>query len=104
MNVIPVPVRRALKKLGTDLRNARKRRRIPMKLAAQRAMISRSTLNKIEQGDGGVSLAAYAKVLFVLGLITKLADAADIKFDELGLALEGEQLPQRVRFSKKDVE
>jgi len=103
MYAIPVPVQRALKKLGSDLKNARKRRRLPMKLTAERAMISRSTLNKIENGDGGVSLAAYAKVLFVLGLITKLADLADIKFDELGLSLEGEQLPQRVRFSKKDI-
>lgn len=31
---IPLPAQRALKKLGQDLRDARKRRRIPMQLAA----------------------------------------------------------------------
>lgn len=45
----PFPVRRALKKLGADLREARKKRRIPMKLAAERGSISRTTLTKIEQ-------------------------------------------------------
>ena len=46
-----------------------KRRRIPMRLAAERAAISRATLSKIEKGDEGVSLGAYAKILFVLGMI-----------------------------------
>ena len=40
-NNTPLPVKRALKRLGQDLCNARKRRRIPMKLAAERAAISR---------------------------------------------------------------
>jgi hypothetical protein len=39
----PIPVKRALTKLGQDLRDARKRRRIPMELAAERAF-SRVTL------------------------------------------------------------
>lgn len=54
----PLPVKRALVKLGQDLCNARKRRRIPTELAAERAGISRATLGKIEKGDEGVSLGA----------------------------------------------
>lgn len=60
----PLPVKRALKKLGQDLCDARKKRHIPMQLAAERAAISRTTLSKIERGDEGVSVGAYAKVLF----------------------------------------
>ena len=95
--IIPIPASRALKKLGEDLKNARKRRRITTKLAAERAGISRTTLTKIEKGDAGVSMGAYAKVLFILGLISHLADMVDIRFDKLGQTLETEHLPKRVR-------
>lgn len=98
----PLPVKRALKKLGQDLRDARKRRRIPMQLAAERAAISRATLSKIEKGDDGVSLGAYAKVLFVLGMASRLAELADPTFDRLGLELEAESLPQRIRIPRKE--
>src|SRR3989304_4788100 len=96
----PVPVKRALGKLGHDLRDARRRRRIPMWLAAERASMSRATLSKIEKGDEGVSLGAYAKILFVLGMIRRLAEVADPKFDELGLGLEAESLPRRIRIPR----
>ncbi len=98
----PFPVRRALKKLGEDLRDARKRRRIPMKLASERAGISRATLTKIENGEEGVSFGAYAKVLFTLGMIQRLIELADPTFDALGLGLEAENLPKRIRISRKD--
>ncbi len=100
----PIPVKGALKKFGQDLRDARKRRRIPMQLAAERAGISRATLDKIEKGDGGVSLGAYAKILFILRMILRLAELADPKFDELGLELETEHLPKRIRIPKKERE
>ena len=98
----PIPVKRALKKLGQDMRDARKRRRIPMRLAAERASISRATLGKIEKGDEGVSVGVYAKVLFILGMVDRLADLVDPKFDTLGLGLEAEILPKRIRFSRKE--
>jgi len=95
----PIPVKRVLKKLGQDLCNARKRRRIPMQLAAERASISRTTLSKIERGDEGVSIGAYARALFVLGMISRLAELADSSSDVLGLELEIEKLPKRIRIS-----
>ena len=103
-NSTPFPVRRALKKLGQDLCDARKRRRIPMQLAADRAGISRSTLSKIEKGDEGVSVCAYAKILFVLGMIGRLSELADSASDRLGLSLEAENLPKRIRFPRKKPE
>lgn len=97
----PLPVQRALAKFGRDIRDARLRRRISTAIMAERASISRTTLNKIENGNPGVSLGNYATVLFVLGLADRLADLADIRNDSVGLALEEENLPQRIRRSKR---
>jgi len=94
---LPIPVRRALRKLGHDIRDARRRRRIPVAIMAQRASISRMTLNKVEKGEPGVSMGTYATVLFVLGMAERLADLADPKNDAVGMALEEEHLPQRIR-------
>ena len=96
----PVPVLRALSKLGEDVRDARLRRRIPMALLAERASISRTTLANVEKGDPGVSLGNYARALFSLGLIDRLAGLADARHDEVGLAIEREQLPKRIRQRK----
>lgn len=94
---VPLPVRRALHKLGRDIRDARLRRRIATAVMAERASISRTTLNKVEKGDPGVSLGNYANVLFVLGLCERLATLADVRTDSVGLELEEESLPQRIR-------
>jgi len=99
--MVPIPVRRALRKLGQDIRDARLRRRIPTAVMAERASISRTTLNKIEKGDPGVSLGNYANVLFVLGMAERLGDLADVRTDVVGLELEEERLPQRIRKSPR---
>jgi len=97
---LPIPVRRALHKLGGDLRDARRRRRIPMALLADRARVSRTTLTGVEKGDPAVSMGIYASVLFVLGMTDRLADLADSRHDSVGLALEEERLPQRIRIPR----
>jgi transcriptional regulator with XRE-family HTH domain len=94
---LPLPVRRALRKLGRDIREARLRRRIPAAVVAERASISRTTLCKLEKGDSGVSLGIFATVLFVLGMSDRLVELADIRRDEQGLALDEERLPKRIR-------
>ena len=94
---LPIPVRRALKKLGADIRDARRRRRIPTAVMAERALISRMTLGKVEKGDPGVSMGIYATALFVLDMTARLSDLADPKHDAVGLSLEDELLPQRIR-------
>src|ERR1700730_7628352 len=97
--VMPLPVRHALRKLGRDMRDAR-RRRSPAAIAAQRASISRTTLVKIEKGDPGVAIGIYATVLFVLGMADRLGDLAAPKNDPVGLQLEEENLPQRIRVAR----
>jgi transcriptional regulator with XRE-family HTH domain len=100
-SAVPVPVTRALRKLGHDIRDARRRRRIPVKILSERASISRMTLNKVERGEPGVSLGHYATVLFALGMADRLADVADARHDAVGRELEEEHLPQRIRLSRR---
>lgn len=94
---LPLPAGRALAKLGSDLRAARLRRRITMALMAERAFISRGTLQKVEQGDPSVSLGIYATVLFILGMVDRVGALAEPREDHLGMALDQERLPKRVR-------
>ena len=103
LHALPVPARTALQKLGADLRDARLRRRLSTTLAAQRAFLNRKTLRKVENGDAGVSMGAYASLLFVLGMTERLKDLADARFDRAGLSLEEERLPKRVRSRIRNV-
>lgn len=98
---LPLPVQRVLRTLGRDIREARLRRRISTTIMAERASISRTTLIKVEKGDSGVSLGIYATVLFVLGLSERLGEIASARSDVVGLDLAEENLPQRIRHSKK---
>jgi DNA-binding XRE family transcriptional regulator len=91
----------SLRKLGDDIRDARRRRNITMALLAERAGINVITLSKIEKGDPGTSIGGYASVLFSLGMIDRLRDIADASHDLTGQMLANERLPKRVRVSKK---
>jgi len=68
---------------------------------AQRAMISRTTLVKVERGDQGVSMGIYATVVFVLGMTERIANLADATQDRIGLDLESENLPKRISSPRK---
>ena len=96
ITTVPLPVRGILKKLGEDIANARKRRRIATATMAQRANISRPTLLRLEHGDAGVSLGIFATVLFILGMQDRLGDLADAAHDRVGLELQAESLPRRI--------
>lgn len=93
----PIPVQRALRKLGADLRAARKRRPIKLATMAERMGVSAPTLRKIENGDPTVQLGHLAQALFVLQMLDGLADLASAGKDEIGQMLEEERLPQRIR-------
>jgi len=99
---LPIPVARALIKIGQDIRDARRRRRIQIELMAERASIARSTLHKVEKGNPGVGLGIYATVLFVLGMLDRFSEIADVTVDRVGLDLEEENLPKRIRHPKRN--
>ena len=96
----PAAVRRALRKLGADIRDARRRRRLPMAVVAERAFTSRSTLQRVEAGETSVSVGIYAGVLQALGLLHGLSQIADIGNDPVGQALANAELPKRVHLKR----
>lgn len=100
-STLPLPVKRALAKLGEDIRTARLRRRISTQVMAERVAVTRVTLRKVERGDPGVAMGVYATTLFVLGMISRLGELTDVRHDDVGLQLEEERLPKRIRRSGK---
>ena len=94
-------VQRSLRKLGADIRDARLRRSLPMAVVAERAFTSRSTLQRVEEGDTAVSVGIYAAVLQALGLLAGLGDVADVANDSVGQSLAAASLPKRARTRRK---
>jgi transcriptional regulator with XRE-family HTH domain len=84
---------RQLADLGVRLRLARLRRQYSAATLAARAGITRVTLSRIEKGDPGTNLGAYASVLRVLGLQADLDALA--RDDALGHKLQDLNLPER---------
>ena len=97
---LPLPVKRGLVQLGEDICSARRRRRIQTQVMAERASITRMTLYRIERGDPRVGMGSYATVLFVLGMLDRLGEIAAATHDRIGLDLEDEILPKRIRNPK----
>jgi hypothetical protein len=72
-------VRRALRKLGADIHDARRRRLL--------------TLQRVESGDPSVGVGIYAAVLLALGLLDGLQHVADVSNDKVGQSLATAALP-----------
>ncbi len=100
-DTLPRSTLNALVKLGQDIAVARKKRRISTVSMAERAFISRNTLYKLERGDPTVSIGIYAAVLSILGLVDKLGDVAERGDDEIGLDLDEDNLPERIKLPKR---
>lgn len=95
--LLPLQIRRTLHQVGSDLRDARKRRRLPTAIVAERAQISLPTLHRVERGDASVGFGTYAIVMWVLGMSDRLTQLAAVETDVAGLELEEERLPKRIR-------
>jgi transcriptional regulator with XRE-family HTH domain len=96
-DILPTPVRQSLRKLGRDIRVARKKRRLTVGMMMERVGVSKVTYLKVEKGDARVGIGIYGATLMALGLGTPLAGIADPAEDDEGLALEEARLPERVR-------
>lgn len=68
-----------------------------MSVVAERAFTSRSTLQRVEEGDPAVSIGIYAAVLQALSLLDGLSDVADFSRDKVGQSLLSAELPSRAR-------
>jgi len=88
-----------LSQLGENIRLARLRRKLSTEQVSERANIGRSTLWKIEEGKGSVSMGNYLQVLFVLGLEKDLLSVAND--DVLGRKIQDADLTIKERAPKK---
>ncbi len=98
---LPIPVDRALKKLGVDLSLARRRRNLTQAMMAERLGTSVMTVRRMEAGHPGTALQYLARALQVFGELDKLNDLLDSSKDTVGLILMNEQVPMRVRKPKQ---
>ena len=93
-------VARLLVGFGENLKLARLRRKFSADSVAQRAGITRRTLYKVEQGDPGVALGVYARVMQVLRLEGDLSHLA--VDDVLGRKLQDAGIMSKRRAPKKE--
>ena len=92
-----------LEKMGEQIKLARLRRNISVKLLSERAGISRATLWAVEKGSPSVAIGIYAAVLH--GLNNMDSDLLLIaKDDELGRKLQDLNLlvPKRAKKREKN--
>ena len=89
-----------MSKFGRDLAVARRKRHLTVAMMAERTGLAKSTYARLEKGDPAVAMGAYAMALFVLGFGEALGDLTDARHDEVGLLLDEERLPKRVRVKK----
>lgn len=88
---------RSMKRLGENIQIARKRRRMTIFELALRVGVDRKTIMRLEKGDPSCSIGTLAMTLDILGLILSFNQLADPSLDKVGLALEINRLPKRVR-------
>lgn len=96
-----MPVVRSLNRLGQAISQARRRRHLTQQDLADRIGTTASTLRRMEAGYPGTALVHFARALQVFGELAQLDQLLDTPQDTIGLTLMNEQLPQRVRKSRK---
>ena len=89
-----------LKTMGEQIKMARLRRNLPVKIVSERAGISRNTLWQIEKGNPSVAIGYYAAVLHALNNLDGdlLLVAKD---DELGKKLQDLKISAKKRVGRK---
>ena len=97
---LPPTVRRSLAKLGTDIATARRKRNLTALMMAERIGAAKTTYLKVEKGEPSVSMGVYAMALFVLGFGEAIGEIVDPRRDDIGLLLDVDRLPKRVRPKK----
>jgi transcriptional regulator with XRE-family HTH domain len=93
----PRTILRALDDIGTGVSGWRKLRGLTQAQLADRAGVDRKTVQRLEKGDGGVSMENLLRVLRALGILDELPRALDPYESDIGRLRADQQLPRRVR-------
>lgn len=89
----------ALKELGADLKDARRRRRIKTAHMAERLGVTRATLDRMEKGEPTVSMGVYMTAIYALDpdKLREFTRLFSREKDVIGLNISDYQLPKRIR-------
>lgn len=99
-DAMPLKLQRLLRKLGSDISIARRKRNLSVEMMCERALVSKQTYQRVEAGDPSVSLGALAMCLFALGEEQRLQTLLDVGNDDTGLLSDIARLPQRIHSPK----
>jgi hypothetical protein len=83
--------------IGDDLARLAQAARADSGAAGRRAGVARTTVVRLEGGDGGVSLENVLRVARAFGILEAIPRAFDPYESDVGRLRADEQLPQRVR-------
>ena len=86
-----------MRSLAADVRAWRGLSDLTQVQLADRAGLHRTTISRIERGDGAVSAENLLRVLHALGVLDGVVRAVDPYETDIGRSRADEQLPQRVR-------
>ena len=99
VEALPAASAAALRKLGSDLTTARKRRKQSLRDWARRLNVSVPTLTRMEKGDPTVSAGIYATALWLINRQDALARVADPREDLAALESDVSEARERHRRS-----
>ena len=94
---LPSSVALALQRFGRNIARARKRRGLKQVELAEKAGISKFTMQSVERGSPTTSIGTYFACAWVLGLFDELSNPLAPERDEEGKAFEARLTPKRVR-------
>jgi transcriptional regulator with XRE-family HTH domain len=95
--VAPPAVRRAERRLAEHVLTWRKLRGLTQAQLADRADVSRDTVQRLEGAESSVSVESLLRVLRALGVLENIPRALDPLNSDVGRLRSEELLPQRVR-------
>ena len=96
------PLHRALKRLGSNVSKARRRRRWSLKDLADQTGMSVSTVWRLEQGEPGIAGCSLLSALQALCRLDEFNRLLEADCDTIGVHCQDERLPQRVRKSSSE--
>ena len=95
----PYAVEDALRRLGSNLRTARIRRKLTIREVAEKIGTGPRPVSDAEKGKPSTGVAVYVALLWTYRLLHRLDDVADPALDKEGLALALGREPIRARRS-----
>lgn len=81
LDSMPPVILSQLKQLGENLTIARKRRKEPRTVWAERIGVTEPTLMRMEKGDPSVSFGTYATALWLIGRVQAISELAAPELD-----------------------